>query len=304
MATRSRWVHAANQSRLLGHDGGADADGQGFVQFDIGDEEDSGRMGTVARKEKEIREHEKRTLSGLAGRSLYLEALQLIIRSQVLWLVRVKGMREELETVVRDLWDLRVRAFGTIMPEEQSGDGASQLETFSSQPLSDDSDGGKKQAFGRHSWDSDRGSDWPTPKVSDSLALCYLGCLLLRIPLRIGQLFTWADQGHIPYRRAVRCPSDGELMVQYVIKALFIAVFRLASRNSRPSAVYLHTESQAAAQHTSQVRRSSPSNNKSSHWLSHKLQFILPRPEFSIAARSVHEALGSTKYGFPIVCCI
>lgn len=161
-------------------------------------------MGAVARKEKEIREHEKRTLSGLAGRSLYLEALQLIIRGQVLWLVRQKGMREELETVVRDLWDLRVRAFGTLMPEEQTGGGESQLETFSSQPLSDDSNERKKQAFGRHSWDSDRGSDWPTPKVADSLALCYLGCLLLRIPLRIGQLFTWADQGHIPYRRAVR----------------------------------------------------------------------------------------------------
>lgn len=93
-------------------------------------------------------------------------------------------------------------------------------------------------------------------------------------------------------------------MVQYVTKALSIAVFRLASRNPRPPAVYLHTESQAATQHTSQARRPSPSSNKPSHWLSHKLQSILPCPEFSVAARPVHEALGFAKYGFPIICCI
>lgn len=185
--------------------GEADQDCQGFVQFDIGDQEDSGRQGAIARKDKEVREHEKRTLSGLAGKSLYLEALQFILRSQLQWLIQQKGTREELETVVRDLWDLRIRAFGTIMPDDQSGEGEPVLETFSSQPLSDDSDDGKKPAFSRRSWDSERGSDWPMPRVVDTLALCYLGCLLLRIPLRIGQFFAWADQGHIPYRRVVSC---------------------------------------------------------------------------------------------------
>ncbi|KAF4125286.1 hypothetical protein GMORB2_4126 [Geosmithia morbida] len=88
---------------------------EGFIQFDVTEEEDAGRLGSVARREKEIREKETRQLTGLEGKSLYLEALQLVLRSQTLWLIREKGHAEELETVVRDLWDLRIRAFGSMV---------------------------------------------------------------------------------------------------------------------------------------------------------------------------------------------
>lgn len=159
----------------------------------------------MVKKQKERREGEKRTLSGLAGRSLYIEAIQLILRSQLLWLTQQKGFREELETVVRDLWDLRIRAFGSIIPNEQPAE--EELEIFSSQPTPSESDGEMKAAFGRRSWDPDRGSDWPMPRMIDTIALCYLGCLLLRIPIRIGQIFTWVDQGQIPYRSAVSSVS-------------------------------------------------------------------------------------------------
>jgi RNA polymerase I-specific transcription initiation factor RRN7 len=103
--------------------------------------------------------------------------------------------------VVRDLWDLRIRAFGSILPSEHPAEG--ELEIFSSQPTPSDSEGEMSVAFGRRSWDPDRGSDWPMPRMIDTIALCYLGCLLLRIPLRIGQIFTWADKGQIPYKNAV-----------------------------------------------------------------------------------------------------
>lgn len=175
---------------------------EGFVQFDIGDEDDTGKQGAIARKAREARESEKRTLSGLAGKSLYLEAIQLILRRQLLWLVREKGVREEIETVARDLWDLRIRGFGSILPDESSEGG--ELETFSSQPSSGSSEDEKKPVFSRRSWDPDRGSDWPIPRMVDTLALCYLACLLLRIPLRIGQFFEWANQGKLPYRNTVR----------------------------------------------------------------------------------------------------
>lgn len=171
------------------------------MQFDLGDEEDSGKMGAIARRDKEIRTTEKRTLTGLPGKSLYLEALQLILRTQLLWLINTKGFRPELETVVRDLWDLRIRGFGSLVPEEHTKE--AELEVFSSQPLSENGDE-KKGAFGRRSWDPERGSDWPMPRFVDTLGLCYLGCLLLKTPVRIGEISGWANGGTIPYKRAVR----------------------------------------------------------------------------------------------------
>lgn len=163
-------------------------------------------MGAVSKRQKEIREKERKQLTGIEGKKLYLEALQLILRHQLLWLVREKGHREELETVVHDLWDLRVRAFGSIAPEENTGDG--NLEVFSSQPVTDDSGDDDAQLFPTKSltWDPDRGPDWPMPRMVETLALCYLGCLLLRIPTRIGQFSKWANGGHLPYRRIVRIP--------------------------------------------------------------------------------------------------
>lgn len=191
---------------------------QGFIQFDVTEETEAGKVGATSRREKEVRERETRQLTGLEGKSLYLEALQLVLRRQVLWLVREKGHIEELETVVRDLWDLRIRAFGSmvIVPEEADGDGdgAPKLEVFSSQPADDEElstgmgDGDEQQGISPRSralnWDHERGpSDWPMPRLIDTLALCYLGCLLLRIPTRVGEILKWTAGGNIPYKRVV-----------------------------------------------------------------------------------------------------
>ena len=175
---------------------------QGFVQFDIGDEEDSGKLGAVAKREKEIREKEKRQLTGLEGKSLFLEALQLVLRSELMWLIREKGHKEELETVVRDLWDLRIRGFSSLVPEENTGEG--ELEVFSSQPLSDGTAGEVRPKGRLLSWNPDQISSWPMPRMVETLSLCYLGCLLLRIPTRIGEFVRWANSGNIPYQRVVR----------------------------------------------------------------------------------------------------
>lgn len=176
---------------------------QGFVQFDVGDLDDSGPLGAVAKREREIREREKRHLTGQAGKLLYLEALQLILRGQLLWLVNDKGHREELETVVRDLWDLRIRgASSLVVPEETAEDGG--LEMFSSQAMANEEVGTVLKSRARaQSWDPERGLAWPMPRMPNTLALCYLGCLLLRIPTRIGELVRWANNGNIPYKRAV-----------------------------------------------------------------------------------------------------
>ncbi|KAM6515913.1 hypothetical protein FALCPG4_014117 [Fusarium falciforme] len=173
---------------------------EGFVQFDMGDEQDAGKMGSVARREKETKEKELRHLTGQAGKNLFLESLQLILRNQLLWLIKEKGHREELETVVRDLWDLRTRGSSSLVIDDAP---AADLEMFSSQPTSNEkSDASTKSASRAQSWDPERGPDWPMPRMLDTLALCYLGCLLLRIPTGIGELCLWVNNGHMPYKRA------------------------------------------------------------------------------------------------------
>ncbi|KAF4470408.1 eukaryotic translation initiation factor 5A [Fusarium albosuccineum] len=174
---------------------------EGFVQFDVGDEEDAGKLGNVARREKETKEKELRHLTGQAGKNLYLECLQLVLRSQVLWLIRERGHREELETVVRDLWDLRTRGSSSLVDDE-APPAEEGLEIFSSQPTTDEKkDASEPQTTRARSWDPGRGPDWPMPRMLDTLALCYLGCLLLRIPTAVGELYLWANNGHMPYKK-------------------------------------------------------------------------------------------------------
>ncbi|RBR15739.1 hypothetical protein FVER53590_07286 [Fusarium verticillioides] len=176
---------------------------EGFIQFDIGDDVDAGQLGKKTKKDKEVKEKELRHLTGQAGKNLFLECLQLVLRQQLLWLVQIKGHREELETVVRDLWDLRIRGSGTLLAEEetqQTGDG---LATFSSQPTGTEKDDTPKtQGTRARSWNPEDNPDWPVPRMIETLALCYLGCLLLRIPTTIGELCAWANSRRIPYKRS------------------------------------------------------------------------------------------------------
>lgn len=173
--------------------------------MELGDLEDSGKMGAVTRRKKEVKEKEKKQLTSLDGKSLYLEALQLILRRQLLWLIREKGYKEELETIVRDLWDLRIRGFGSLIPKETAGTGADEgaLEMFSSQPDDSDAETFVRPKDNKLSWDSDRGSDGPMPRMIDTLCLCYLGCRLMRTSTSIGEVFRWANEGHIPYQSVV-----------------------------------------------------------------------------------------------------
>ncbi|KAJ3457414.1 hypothetical protein MRS44_014555 [Fusarium solani] len=140
---------------------------EGFVQFDMGDEQDAGKMGSVARREKETKEKELRHLTGQAGKNLFLESLQLILRNQLLWLVKEKGHREELETVVRDLWDLRTRGSSSLVIDDAP---AADLEMFSSQPTSNEkNDAPTKSASRAQSWDPERGQIGLCPRCSTRL---------------------------------------------------------------------------------------------------------------------------------------
>ncbi|EHK20258.1 uncharacterized protein TRIVIDRAFT_48665 [Trichoderma virens Gv29-8] len=209
---------------------------EGFIQFDLGDIEDSGKMGAVSRREKAPRDRGKRapTLTGQAGRDLYLEALQLVIRSQVAWLVNEKGYREELETVVRDLWDLRTRGSNSGIGDDAQGDDED-LAIFSSQPSqpsqpSQDSSSSKWHPQSRkQSWDPELGLQWPLPRVPDTLAICYLGCILLRIPIHLGEIIRWARNGSIPYKK---CYQHLPQEMRDRMPAAYIQVLKLPFRSS------------------------------------------------------------------------
>ncbi|PQE21381.1 hypothetical protein CJF30_00008263 [Rutstroemia sp. NJR-2017a BBW] len=80
----------------------------GFTQTQQ-DEDDWNSQGKKSRKRKEENEHMEKVFGGQDATDLYLQCYQLILWKQTHWLVTVKKFPPELETVVRDLWDLRLR---------------------------------------------------------------------------------------------------------------------------------------------------------------------------------------------------
>ncbi|KLO80480.1 Uncharacterized protein LW94_2534 [Fusarium fujikuroi] len=153
---------------------------EGFIQFDIGDDVDAGQLGKKTKKDKEVKEKELRHLTGQAGKNLFLECLQLVLRQQLLWLVQSKGHREELETVVRDLWDLRIRGSGAFLAEEetqQTGDG---LAIFSSQPTDTEKDDvPKKQGARARSWNPEDNPDYPEILLMSAIVVAAKLCFPL-----------------------------------------------------------------------------------------------------------------------------
>lgn len=163
---------------------------------------------------------EKKQLSGNEARKLYLECLQLLLRKQTAWLVKTRGFHPELESVVRDLWLLRIRDFpGLEKKQKDEGAGRRQsggvgregdgddggLVMFSSQTVDDDKEeegeeqrGGSKRR--KRSWSSEV---WVLPGVMDTLGMVYLGCLLRQEPVRIGDVWGWAKNNQIPFLGAV-----------------------------------------------------------------------------------------------------
>lgn len=118
----------------------------------------------------------------------------------------------ELETVVRDLWDLRIRNFAGLKraaAAEESDldmDSGTDGELFSSQAGSE-SDAStattRTTASRARSWTSEPGQDWNLPGLFHCLALCYLGCLSLSLPVRVGQIYGWARDDRLPFLEAV-----------------------------------------------------------------------------------------------------
>lgn len=123
--------------------------------------------------------------------------------------MRNRGLPAELETVVRDLWDLRIRNFAGLGraaaaaedADSAGADSGTDVELFSSQAGSaSDSDASTRTTVSRaHSWTSETGHTWNLPGLFHCLALCYLGCLSLSLPIRVGQIYGWARNDQLTF---------------------------------------------------------------------------------------------------------
>lgn len=88
-----------------------------------------------------------------------------------------------VQAVVRDLWALRLQSFTLRINESADDDDESEREVFSSQAAeTDDSDDLGLKAGHRY-------LQWP--RLIDSVALCYLAALLMRLPVCVSDFYQY-----------------------------------------------------------------------------------------------------------------
>lgn len=108
---------------------------------------------------------------------LYLESYQLILRKQCKALIQTFDLPAELEQIVKDLWSLRLRLLANRL--DTASDEAA---VFSSQATSDAETASQSTRGRRERMSSSK----KIPTLIDSLGLCYLGMILLRLPISLG----------------------------------------------------------------------------------------------------------------------
>jgi RNA polymerase I-specific transcription initiation factor RRN7 len=190
----------------------------GFSQVQR-DEDDWNNEGKKTRKKREEKERVQTILSGRKAEGLYMECYQLILWKQCSWLVNVKGFPKEFETVVRDLWGLRMRLLSENRDESDgSGSGVSEVGYSSMSEVESGSDA----TAGRSLWSgtsrkSVAEKKKKLPKLIEMLALLYLGALLMRCPTSLGEIFKWASKEEMVFTRAVSRPSKSIIFLMLII---------------------------------------------------------------------------------------
>jgi RNA polymerase I-specific transcription initiation factor RRN7 len=147
----------------------------------------------------------EKVFGGQDATDLYLQCYQLILWKQTHWLVTVKKFPPELETVVRDLWDLRLRVLHGI-GDERTEYGTEFGSTTEGETTDTDATGWKSLASSIMSRKRAEKTKKLLPKLVETLAFNYLGVLLLRLPISLGAIIRWATRDEMLYTRAVRYP--------------------------------------------------------------------------------------------------
>ncbi|KAH7385533.1 hypothetical protein DE146DRAFT_210351 [Phaeosphaeria sp. MPI-PUGE-AT-0046c] len=158
----------------------------------------------VTRKRKdddEVANKVGKQFTGPQAFDLYLKSVQLILRHQIWFLVKDKGLPSELETVIHDLWTLRIAQLGDrIASASKNNEPQSQVySTLGSEDETTDHE--------RDTLSTPRGRDKKLnslPNLYDCLALCYLGMHALRLPVTPGDIYAWVTDGKMAFRRAIK----------------------------------------------------------------------------------------------------
>lgn len=176
---------------------------EGFRQVQQ-DEDDFNSQGRITRRKREEKERVERVYSGREAIQLFLQCYQLVLWKQVRWLIDVKGLPGELETVMRDLWSVRLRGVKSLGEEDERASG-NETVGFSSQSDWERTGTGTDgmESSGRGKRDIRKSRQEGLPGLIDSLGLCYLGTLLMRLPITLGEFHCWAEQEDIVFVRAV-----------------------------------------------------------------------------------------------------
>jgi RNA polymerase I-specific transcription initiation factor RRN7 len=173
---------------------------QGFSQVQA-DEDDFNSQGRKSRLKRAEKEKVETLFSGRDATELFLQCYQLVLWKQVSWLVTSKGLPVELETIVRDLWSVRLRAVKGLGQEGDGSVSAGFSSTSGEETESDTTTTGARLEMSRRFKKAARHNG--LPKMFDSLGLCYLGIMLLRLPISLGQMQGWAEREEIVFLRAV-----------------------------------------------------------------------------------------------------
>jgi RNA polymerase I-specific transcription initiation factor RRN7 len=104
------------------------------------------------------------------------------------------------QTLVKDLWALRLqRLQGRISHDSDTETEAHSSQVFSSQSESEGES--TSRGSGKRSQQKPRDG---TPNLMDTLSLCYIGILLLRIPVTAADIHTWIKEGQMLYYQSGR----------------------------------------------------------------------------------------------------
>ncbi|KFY28860.1 hypothetical protein V493_02711 [Pseudogymnoascus sp. VKM F-4281 (FW-2241)] len=177
---------------------------EGFTQV-AADEDDFNTEGRKTRKRRKEAAATGLVYDGIEAIKLYAQCWQVVLRKQALWLIRERGMPPELETVIRDLWAVRIRNIRGVGEDERNARDGSGFSSTSEGETEGEDDVGMEMSRRHRKMAREKG----LPKLIESLALCYMAILLLRLPVSVGDIQKWAEQHEIPYFRVIRdIPAD------------------------------------------------------------------------------------------------
>lgn len=98
--------------------------------------------------------------------------------------------------MVRNLWGLRLQTLQSRANHDSEGESEHGSQLYSSQSEGDATDTTTKSRARKSKTES-------MPQLVDALSLCYIGCLLLRLPTSVGDFHAWAASGELIFYRAV-----------------------------------------------------------------------------------------------------